>query len=198
MPVTVFLHRNWIVAVALLLAACTSAPPATNFPRLTYSHLGAFDLDVSSIEIVEAYQPSLAPPNVEHVMPVAPAAAARRWADDRLRAAGSLGQRAVFTIEDGAVTATPLKRETGIRGVVTVDQSERYDAILAVRLEIFDINGRRVATAEATARRSRSVPENITLADRDKVWFSITETLANDLNAELDQAIPQFLGAYLR
>jgi hypothetical protein len=194
----VLLHRNWMVAAMLLLAACTTAPPQASFPRLTYSHLGAFDLNVSSIEIVEAFQSTLAPPHVEHMMPTAPAAAARRWAEDRLRAAGSLGQRAVFTIEDGAVTATPLKRETGIRGVLTVDQSERYDANLAVRLEIFDINGRRVATAEAVARRARTVPENITLADRDKVWFSMTETLANDLNAELDKAIPQFLGAYLR
>ena len=51
---------------------------------------------------------------------------------------------------------------------------------------------------EANAERSRSVPEDITLDAREKVWFSITESLANDLNAELDRAIPQFLAPYLR
>ena len=80
---------------------------------------------------------------------------------------------------------------------VLVDD-QRYDAVVAVRLEIFDINGRRVGVAEAQARRSRSVPENITLNDRDKVWFSMTESLTNDLNGELERSIPQFLGAYLR
>jgi len=196
--VTASIHRIWIVAAALLLAACADAPPETKFPQLTYAHLGVFTLDVSEIEIVDGYRPALRPPNIEHMMPVAPAAAARQWARDRLKLAGSSGRRAVFTIDNGAVTATPLKRQSGLRGALTVDQSERYDATLAVRLEIFDIGGRRLGIAESSARRSRSVPENITLDARDKVWFSITETLANDLNAELERAITQFLGAYVR
>ncbi len=194
----VFVRQIWIVAAALLLTACASAPPPTNFPRLTYGHLGAFVLDVSEIEIVNAYRPTLRPPNIEHLMPVAPAAAARHWARDRLKSAGSSGRRAVFTIDNGAVTATPLKRKSGLRGAFTVDQSELYDAVLAVRLEIFDLNGRRVGVAQADARRSRSVPENITLDARDKVWFSITESLTDGLNGELERAISQFLGQYLR
>ena len=195
---TASIHRLWIVAAVLLLAACSIAPPPTKFPHLTYAHLGAFVLDVSKIEIVDAYRPPLAPPNVEHLMPIAPAAAARQWASDRLKSTGSSGRRAVFTIDNGAVTETPLKRQSGIRGALTVDQSERYDAVIAVRLEVFEANGRRGGVAEANARRSRSVPENITLNARDKIWFSITETLTNDLNAELERAIGRFLGAYLR
>ena len=194
---TASIHRIWIVA-ALLLAACADAPPPTKFPQLTYAHLGAFALDVSNVEIVDAYKPPLVSPNVEHLMPVAPAAAARRWARDRLKTTGSSGRRAVFTVDNGAVTESSLKRQSGIRGALTVDQSERYDATLAVRLEIFDAGGGRLAIAEANAQRSRSVPENITLDARDKIWFSITETLTNDLNAEMEQAIARFLGGYLR
>ena len=194
---TVIMRRNWIVAAVFLLAACTD-PPAAKFPQLSYGHLGAFALDVSEIEIVDAFQSTPIPPNVEHLMPVAPAAAARRWAKDRLKSVGSSGRRAVFTIENGAVTSTSLNRESGIRGVLTVDQSERYDAVLAVRLEIFDINGGRLGVAKAEARRSRSVPENITLNARDKIWFSMTESLTQDLNGELERAIPQFLDRFLR
>ena len=194
----VFIRRNWIVAAALLLAACSEAPPPTRFPQLTYAHHGAFVLDVSEIEIVDAYRSPLRSPNVEHLMPVTPAAVARQWADDRLKKAGSSGRRAVFTIENAAVTESLLQRKSGIRGALTVDQSERYDATLAIRLEIFDIAGRSVGVVEANAERSRSVPEDITLDAREKIWFSITESLANDLNAELDRAIPQFLGQYLR
>ncbi len=195
---TASVHRVWIAAVALLLAACSDAPPPTKFPQLTYSHLGAFVLDVSKIEIVDGFRSPLRPPNIEHLVPVSPATAARQWARDRLKSTGSSGRRAVFTIDNGAVTATSLKRKSGIRGALTVDQSERYDAVIAVRLEVFEADGRRGGVAEANAQRSRSVPENITLDARDKVWFSITETLTNDMNAEMERAITRFLGKYLR
>jgi hypothetical protein len=188
----------WIVAAALLLAACNDAPPPTKFPQLTYSHLGTIVLDVSKIEIVDRFRPTLRSPNIEHLVPVPPAKAAQRWARDRLKSTGSSGRRAVFTIDNGAVTATPLKRQSGLRGALTVDQSERYHAVIVVRLEIFEANGRLGGVAKANAERSRSVPENITLDARDKVWFSITETLTNDLNAELERSIGQFLGAYVR
>ena len=104
----------------------------------------------------------------------------------------------MFTIDNGAVTATPLKLQSGLRGAFTVDQSKRYDAVIRVRLEVFEANGRRGGVAKANAQRSRSVPENITLDARDEVWFSITEKLTKDLNVELERSIGQFLGAYVR
>ena len=49
----------------------------------------------------------------------------------------------------------------------------------------------------AEATRSRTVPEKITLNDRDKVWFEITEALIRDLDKELDAAIRRFLQPFL-
>lgn len=191
-------RRVWLVATLALLSACTNVPPATKFPQLTYAHFGKFDLDVARIDIVDAFKPPLAPPHVEHLMPVAPAAAARRWAQDRLLATGTPDRRAVFTIVDAAVTEVPLKRQGGVRGALTVEQSERYDAVLSVRLEVLDATGRRLGVAEAKATHSRSVPEDITLAARDKVLFGITESLMQDLNGQLDHSIRQYLFPYLR
>ncbi len=192
------IHRVWIVAAALLLAACSDAPPPMKFPQLTYSHLGKIVLDVSKIEIVDHFRPTLRPPHIEHLVPVSPAKAAQQWARDRLKLTGLSGRRAVFTIDNGAVTATPLKPQSGLRGAFTVDQSKRYDAVIRVRLEVFEANGRRGGVAKANVQRSRSVPENITLDARDEVWFSITEKLTKDLNMELERSIGQFLGAYVR
>lgn len=196
--VTIFVRRAVLMAAVIVLTACVSDVPQPKFPQLTYEHLGAFKLDVSTLEIVDAYQPKLGPPNVDHSMPLAPAAAARQWASDRLKSTGSSGRRAVFTIEDGAVTETALERQTGVRGVLTIDQSERYDGVLAVRLEVFDLTGKRLGLAETRARRDKSVKESATLNERDEVWFQMTKSLVEDLNAEMDRAIPSFLGDYLR
>jgi hypothetical protein len=46
--------------------------------------------------------------------------------------------------------------------------------------------------------RSRSVPENASLNDREKVWFEMTEAMMNDINGSLERQIREHLGAFLR
>jgi hypothetical protein len=55
----------------------------------------------------------------------------------------------------------------------------------------------RVGDATASATRSRSVAENITLNDREAVWYQMVEQMMNDINAELERQVranlPRFL-----
>ena len=39
------------------------------------------------------------------------------------------------------------------------------------------------------AERRQSVAEDISLAERERIWFTMTEALARDLNAELERNI---------
>ncbi len=180
---------------ATALAACTTPPPTPRFPQLTFAHLSPFRLDAADLDIVEAFAPASGARDVSQGMPVPPVVAARRWATDRLVPAGS-GGRVVFTVTDASVVEIPLKRTTGLRGVVTDDQSERYDGRLAAKINITNGRGQR-GEVMAEATRSRTVPEKITLNDRDKVWFEITEALIRDLDKELDAAIRRFLQPFL-
>jgi hypothetical protein len=47
------------------------------------------------------------------------------------------------------------------------------------------------------AQRSRTVPEDVTLNDREKVWFEMTEALMNDLNASLERQIYYNMGDFV-
>lgn len=180
----------------LVLVACTAPSPAPEYPEITFTHLSPIRLDAATLEIVDAFKPSLSAPNVEHLMPVSPAAAARRWAADRLMPAGN-GGRIVFTILDAGVIETPLERTTGVRGVVTKDRSERYDAVLKVRITVEGGGGRRSGEVSADAMRSRTVLEGLSLNEREKIWFQMTEELVTDINGELDSAIRDFLKPFL-
>ncbi|MHA1567095.1 MAG: hypothetical protein ACTSX7_17425, partial [Alphaproteobacteria bacterium] len=185
--------RIGILAIlAGILAACSTVVATPGFPELTYSHLQPIRLDVSTIEIVDAYAAPLREPNVEHRAPARPAVAANQWAEDRLVAAGS-SRRAVFTIKEASIIETKLEPTGGLKGVFTKDQSERYDATLLVDLAIIDTGGTRRGSATATATRSRTVPENITLNERERIWFQMVEGMMADLNRELEKAITQSL-----
>jgi len=183
-------------ALAATLSGCSTPPQRTPFPELTYGHLPPFRLDVGQIDVMRAYQAPGRAPNVDHLFPQLPADVAVRWANDRLQAAGQ-GGRAVFTVINAAAVEVPLQRTTGIKGVFTTDQSDRYDLTMAVRLDITHQDGRHGAI-DATAARSQTVAEDMTLNQREALWFHLTEETMMALNAELDRLIPQYLGGFLR
>ena len=188
--------RLAVAAVLLVAAAGCATPAPAPEPQLGYAHLGPIRLDVAGIEIVDAYLPPLREPHVEHEFPVSPAEALQRWAQDRLVAAGR-ERGARFVIRDAAVREVRLPRKKGLRGLFTTDQSERYDGRVAVALEIRSQRSSfRDAIVEAVAERSRTVPEDASVEERERVFLQLTEDLVASLNGEIEKQIAAHLGAY--
>lgn len=177
------------------MAGCETTVPRSGFPELAYDHLAPLSLGVGRVDVVHEYRSPAELPNVEHLFPISPAETAERWARDRLRPVGGPGQVRA-TIVRASVVEVPLERRGGIRGTFTTEQSERYDAELEVRLDL-EAEGA-TASVSSRAERRRTVPENISLADREKVWFEMTEAMMNDINASLERQIRDNFGPWLR
>lgn len=180
----------------LALAGCAAPPPGPSFAPIGFMDRGPLKLDVRTVEIEQAYQPPHAAPNVEHLFAVPPAVGAKLWATDRLTAAGPMG-RARFVVLEASVLETPLKQSGGLTGAFTIEQSERYDAHLVVEIEIFSEAGRSAGTVTAEVTHSRTVPENLTLGEREQVWHEMTRAMLDELDAQLDKAIKEAFYAYL-
>jgi hypothetical protein len=187
----------WVVLVTAL-AGCSTSPPPQRFPELTYGHLGVMRLDVEKIEIASDYQAPLRPPNVDHLFPTPPERVMRRWAQDRLAANGTPGRYARFVITDAKVTETNLPRTGGVTGAFTKDQSQRYDLSMSAAIEVREDRGNfRSGYATASTSRSRTVREDITINDREKLWFEMLEQAMNELNAELERQIKGNMARFL-
>lgn len=185
------------LALPLALSACETTPPPQGQPSLSFAHQGQFKLAVSSIEVVNVYKAPLAAPNVEHLMNVSPETAARIWARDRLQAVGG-SLRAEFRILDGAVTEAELKTDKGFTGMFKKEQSARYNGQMAVELAIKDNRGMTVASAEARASRSQTTPEDVTLNQRDQVWYEIVESMMKEIDARMSENIRNYMAAHIR
>jgi len=185
-----------VLAVAFA-AGCDTILPLNAFPDLRYNHLAPIRLDAVRVDVVEEYKSIGARPYVEHEFPQRPAAVAARWATDRLHAVGTSNIVRV-TILKGSVVEVPLARTSGVKGVFTIDQSEKYDGALSVRIEIIGPDGRQLAYVTSQATVSRSVSEDITLADREKTWFRMTEAMMNELNLSLERQIREHFKSWLR
>ena len=78
-----------------------------------------------------------------------------------------------------------------------IEEYTRYDGRAAVLLEIRDVGGRQLAFATARANRSITVAEGASIAQREKVWFAITEDLMSDINRRLEIEARRHLRVYL-
>ncbi len=182
--------------LALALAGCEVPSPEQKLPQLSYSHLAPYRLNVGRVEIASEYQSPMRDPHVEHVMPVSPEAAIKRWAQDRLRPVGTTGAVRVV-IRDARVVEVPLQVDRGIGGLFKSEQAQRYDANVELVLQALDERNMPKNEIVARTQRSRTVTEGITLNQRDRIWFDLVDDMMKDLSAQLDSLIPQYFNEYI-
>ncbi len=185
------------ICICYFLSACESPLPDIKYPELRFGHLPVIQLDVARIEIVEKYRSPLKDPNVEHELPLAPAQAMRNWAMDRLRAVGNSGH-AKFIIVDASVKADLLRKKKGLKAMFTLDQAARYDARLEARLEVETAGGLGTGFATAVASRQRTVPEAVSINDRDDALYHFVESAAKDFDRVMTANIERHLAPFKR
>jgi len=186
-----------LALAAGLLAACETAPPTQRLPEMTFAHLSAFQVDAARVQVENRFKDPLKAPHVEHLLPTAPAVALEQWAKDRVKAVG-LNGTARLIIEDARVTETALARDTSLKGKFTKQQSHRYDMAVRATLELRDAGGTLLAAAGANASRSITAREDISLNDREKLWFDTVGLLMKDFDREMDANIRKYLARWLR
>lgn len=156
-----------------------------------------YRLDVALVETQDRYDPPFRAPHVEHQFREPPARLMARWATQRLVAVGN--QRiARFIILDASVVEAELPKTGGIRGVFTTDQDRRYDAKLAVALEIRSFGGALEGRCDASANLSRTLSEKASLDDRDALFEAIDRELVGLIEPELDKGIRNFLVQWVK
>ena len=188
-----------VVVLALALTGCQNAVQVQKLPELTFSHLTAIHLDISSLDVAEDYKSSMSPPNVELTFPTPPMRALKNWTTSRLKASGSTSKdRAVLVITDASVIESSLKRDTSLKGTFTKQQTEKYTLNVSAHLDIIGQNGSRKASAITTTSRSTTVGENLSINEREKLWHDTTEALINDFDQKMSTSIEQYLGNWIK
>ena len=183
------------LALALPLNACETPPPSQKLPEITFAHLPPIKLNVATVEVVVRYRPPMKAPNVEHLFPTPPLKALRTWAADRVKAVGRSG-KAEFVIDVASVVEQPLQKKSGFTATFTKQQEARYDLLIEASVEVAD--GLKHDRAVARASRFFTTREDVTLTQRDRIWFDETEKLMAEFNAEMQRNVQQFLGAWIR
>ena len=195
-----------VPALARPSLAQPSSQPPINAPTAVPATPPAIDLgtgkqpyklDVALVETQDRYAPPFHAPNVEHQFREPPARLMARWATQRLVAVGAQGI-ARFIILDASVVEVDLPGTSGIRGMFTTDQDRRYDAKLAVAIEMRSFGGALEGRCDASAMVSKALSEEATLDQRDALFEEIDRELVRLIEPELDKGIRNYLAKWLK
>jgi hypothetical protein len=198
------MNKYFVIAIVtfisfLAINGCSTPAPNQILPRLTYSHMAPLNFAVETVKIDNRYKAPNDPAYIENWFPTSPASAIRTWAIERLKPVGNVGSGTLLVvINQASVRKYDLKLDTSIKGTFTKQQSNRYDVNIDVTIELIDSNGKKVGFSAAQVTRSTTTREDISLNDRDRRWFEITEKIMEDFNREIEINISQYLAAWLR
>jgi hypothetical protein len=179
------LFRHTLLGACLtapfLLAGCSSdeGVPQT-FPPLSYSYLAPISLNVSSIQTEVAYAPSTDGTNLDAMSPEAPVQAVQQMLRDRLVAAGSSGTATV------TINSASLNRigDTVVGNV-------------SVQVAVTSGDGRQAVYTQASATRTRTLPDDTSEDALRAFLYTMTADLVNAENVELEYQIRQHLAGWL-
>jgi len=175
-------------AFALAVAACANTTTVPRpVPHYTYTQYPPVMLNVASIQVIDYTSPMQAP-NVEHLMPQPLPSAVGDWARTHFKAAGVDGT-AFITVRDASMVGQDLSRTQGLKGMVTIDQAEKYAAHISVEFKVEGKTSGTSGNGGVKVERSSTVAENASLQDRDRIWTTMEENMLVDLDAATMQML---------
>lgn len=190
--------RPALLVLAFVAGGCASpGEPAAPVGDIRFDGEQPIVLDVARVA-VEPGQPGEAEgadAAARDAIDVAPSTAMRRWAEDRLEAAGSSGE-ARFDVVSARVETERLPRAKGAVGLFGSAPGTRYTMTVEGRLTIVAADGRS-AMASAKVVRKKSMQGNRTREERRYFRATLTETTIAEFDRQMAAAIRRHLNAWV-
>lgn len=181
-----------LVVLSFSIGACSTPVVERAFPPISYVGQPPIRLNVAAIDVKQSYLPSNADPHVDHLFPEPPMKAAAQWAKDRLQAAGQDGTL-TYDVVDASAIDTKLPRSSGLTALTSIDQSDQFDLTITVKISAVSGDNLHRGSAEATVKRSHTISEKTTPAERNGIWYDMTQQAMDEINAQLEGQIERNL-----
>ncbi|MEM7022655.1 MAG: hypothetical protein AAF637_08660 [Pseudomonadota bacterium] len=173
-----------VIALAGLLAACTSSYETFRPPPLDFSNRAPLRIEVGSVNVQSAYRPRTAAPYVDNLMPVKPEDAIREMLQARLIAIGGPGSMQAVIL-DASVKEEALQTETGFMAFFTTQAVARLEGRFQVQVDRLDANGVVMRSVSTAVERTASIPQNVGYAERQRIGYQLVRDLVEDLDGGL-------------
>jgi hypothetical protein len=195
-PRRVIAVSAWLVAL-VLLGGCASDYRTFSPPPLDFGDRPPLQLAVERITIDSVDRSTGTAADVDQMLPVTPEAATRALLEQRLLAVGG-ADRLQAVILDASVQEEALETASGVRGFLTTEPAARLHGAIKVRVDRLDPAGAVVSSVSTAVTRTRSIPEGVGYAERQRIAYELVRDLVADLDLGLTANIRESFAPLLR
>ena len=181
---------------AIAISACATPPAPTTALEMTFQHRPVISLNVARVEIVDAYDAGGTFPRVDHLYTKTPASLVRRWAQDRLKSVGQVGQVSVL-IQDAKVVETSRAIDKGILGLFKDEPDTDLTATIVARIEFVNVLEGGSYAVNVDAHANVAIFESATLNERDLAYYSVLETLGTAFDEAVEKELRSVMKAII-
>jgi len=186
-----------IFSIIIFLSSCTYITEQPFIaPDITFQNYKPIVIDVKKIEVINNYNSPMKEPNVEYLFHNKIDLSAKQLIKRRLVAHGGDNILKVI-IDDASVIREYLPIDISFLGKFKREPYERLKAKIILHFKLVNslFPDAIIAKYEVIATRNKTLLEGISLSDRDKAYFQLTEDLMVDLNKGLQKVIRKAFGA---
>ena len=179
------------------LSACAGfvSNPVVYEPK--FSKFEPIKLKVVKVEIIDKSK-FVGNKNIAMRLPVPPILAIEKWVQMRLKPMGRKVDDIIrITINDSSVIETNLQQDTSIKGLLTNQQSYRYEFFLNIAVEVIDLKGFTKASSEVQVTRYVTTSDSLTLNERNIAWIRATKSLINDFDKKVIFQINKYFNQWI-
>ncbi|HEY1096721.1 MAG TPA: hypothetical protein VGF14_05725 [Alphaproteobacteria bacterium] len=181
----------------LVLGCSTGTPEPRPMPVLGYHKYPQVRLNVGRIEVVNNYNPGQQPGHIENQMAMPLPDAVNDWAKTRFQAMGQDGVLTI-TIDNASVISENLQRTSGVKGVFTIDQSQRVTGQIALRFASSNASFGTSGNAQVSVKSSRTMAEDSSLQTQDIILANLTDNMMVELDAATQRVFVEKLPSLMQ
>lgn len=190
--------KYFVLAISLLLTACSTPDRPQSFPDVTFEHLRQLQVDAARIDIEQLYKSPLRSPNVEHLSPLSFRKAINTWSARRFVTNVNSPNHILISVKESSITSKALPMNTGISGALKKEQEFEYESVLDMTLQLVSPNGTVLADVASRIWQQRTVTEGLSQYEQRMVWLEMVEGAVNELDRQLETRLRQNFSDYIR
>ena len=182
-----YLCFSIILFCILFLNSCSNISSDYSKVKLNFEHIDSLNLSVSKIEILNKYQPTLSRPNVEHLFKISPSKLISDYSKKKFLLKGGINNLQIIIEEASVIETIKENKKIIINNILYKEKLVNYKCKFRLRIKLKSEEGLTESYILVSTIIYKTTKSNITLNERDKIFFEINESMILKLDSEINK-----------